>query len=145
MAGPELPRGQHDLQRDRRLRVQPRTPVRRHQDPATQAYRARYAELYDQRTRTETQLTALRADTPADNHPALFDLLPIASAAFTDAPTGSKKSCSPHSTSTPSTGTTRTRSPSGPLAETGRQAVELLLRSIAGEPVPSGRHCCRSN
>jgi substrate-binding family protein len=23
-----------------------------------------------------------------------------------------------------------------PLAETGRQAVELLLRSIAGEPVP---------
>ncbi|MGH3193925.1 MAG: recombinase family protein [Streptosporangiaceae bacterium] len=55
-------------------------------DPAAQAYRARYAELYDQRTRTETQLKDLQADTPQDNDPALLDHLPIAAAVFTDAP-----------------------------------------------------------
>ena len=59
-------------------------------DPAAQAYRARirarYAELYDQRTRTETQLTQLQAAAPPDNDPDLLDLLPTAAAAFTDAP-----------------------------------------------------------
>ena len=52
-------------------------------DPATQAYRARirarYAELYDQRTRTETQLKTLQAATPDDSQPDLLDALPIAS------------------------------------------------------------------
>jgi len=58
--------------------------------PAAQAYRARirarYAELYDERTRTETALKAVQAAAPADNHPDLLDKLPIAAAVFTDAP-----------------------------------------------------------
>jgi hypothetical protein len=59
-------------------------------DPATQAYptriRARYAELCDQRTRTETQLKTLQAAAPDDSDPDLLVALPIASAVFTDAP-----------------------------------------------------------
>ena len=89
-------------------------------DPATQAYRARirarFPDLYAERTRIEDTLADLQAAAPPDNDPALLDLLPIAAALFTDAPTGSKKPCSPRSTSRPSTGTTRTRSPSGPAS-----------------------------
>jgi hypothetical protein len=55
-------------------------------DPAAQAYRARirvrYAELYDERTRTET---ALAAATRADD-PALLDELPMAGYILTAAP-----------------------------------------------------------
>ena len=59
-------------------------------DPAAQAYRARirarYAELYAERTATEAKLTALQADTPQDNDLSLLDLLPVAAGLFTDAP-----------------------------------------------------------
>jgi hypothetical protein len=48
--------------------------------------RARYAELYDQRTRTETQLKTLQSATPDDSDADLLDALPIASAVFTAAP-----------------------------------------------------------
>jgi hypothetical protein len=45
--------------------------------PAVQAYRqrirARNAELYDERTRTETALAELQAAAPPDNNPALLD------------------------------------------------------------------------
>ena len=58
-------------------------------DPAAQAYRARirarYAELYAERTATEAKLTALQADTPADNDLSLLDLLPVAAGLFADA------------------------------------------------------------
>ncbi len=59
-------------------------------DPAAQAYRARirarFADLYAERTRTEAQLADLNAAAPPDNDPALLDTLPIAAALFTDAP-----------------------------------------------------------
>ena len=59
-------------------------------DPAAQAYRARirarYAELYEERTRTEAQLKTLQAAAPPQNYPELLDRLPIAAAVFTDAP-----------------------------------------------------------
>ena len=59
-------------------------------DPAAEAYRARirarYAELYDQRIRTEAKLTALQADTPPDDDLSLLDLLPVAAGLFADAP-----------------------------------------------------------
>jgi len=59
-------------------------------DPATQAYRARirarYAELYAERSRTETSLTALEAAIPHDTDPALLDTLPIAAGILADAP-----------------------------------------------------------
>lgn len=59
-------------------------------DKAAQAYRARirarYAELYGERTRTEAALTELQAAAPPDNDPALLDLLPTAAGIFTDAP-----------------------------------------------------------
>jgi site-specific DNA recombinase len=87
-------------------------------DPATAAYRARirarYAELYAERTRTDTALAALRAATPADTDPALLDTLPIAARVLAGAPRGSKPPSSPPSTSPPSTIGMTTRSPSGP-------------------------------
>jgi hypothetical protein len=59
-------------------------------DPAAQAYRARirarYAELYDQRTRTEAQLKGLQAAAPRDNDLSLLDLLPVVAGLFADAP-----------------------------------------------------------
>jgi hypothetical protein len=59
-------------------------------DPASQAYRARirarFADLYAERTRIEATLADLQAAAPPDNDPALLDLLPIAAALFTDAP-----------------------------------------------------------
>jgi hypothetical protein len=59
-------------------------------DPATAAYRARirarYAELYAERTRTETALAALAAAAPADTDPDLLDKLPIAARVLADAP-----------------------------------------------------------
>jgi site-specific DNA recombinase len=64
-------------------------------DPAAQAYRARirerYAELYDQRTKTEAQLTALESATPQADDPALLDELPYAAAALPDAPDSIKQ------------------------------------------------------
>jgi hypothetical protein len=48
--------------------------------------RARYAELYDERSRTEAQLKALLASAVPENYPEPLDQLPIATAAFTDAP-----------------------------------------------------------
>ena len=89
-------------------------------DPAAQAYRARirarYAELYDERTRTETALqTAETAAIKADD-PALLDELPLAGTLSAPPPTGSRKPSTPPSTSTPSTATTSTRPPSGPLS-----------------------------
>ena len=51
-------------------------------DPAAAAYRARirarYAELYTERTRTETELAALQATTTPANDPTLLDELPFA-------------------------------------------------------------------
>jgi len=59
-------------------------------DPAATAYRqrirARYAELYSQRTHTETTLAELQAAAPPDNDPDLLDRLPHATAAFGAAP-----------------------------------------------------------
>jgi hypothetical protein len=59
-------------------------------DPATAAYRARirarYAELYAERTRTETSLAALEAAVPHDTDPALLDKLPVAAGILGDAP-----------------------------------------------------------
>ncbi len=59
-------------------------------DPAVQAYRARirarFADLYAERTRTETQLADLQATAPPGNDPALLDQLPTAAAIFTQAP-----------------------------------------------------------
>ena len=64
-------------------------------DPAAQAYRARirarYAELYDERTRAEAKLTALESATAPDNDPALLDMLPIAAAVLADAPSRIKQ------------------------------------------------------
>lgn len=101
-------------------------------DPATQAYRtrirARFADLYTERTRTETQLAELQATAPPTTTPARstsFPPPPVFSPA--DRP-GSKKASSPHSTSRPSTGTTRTRSPSGPPSPaTPPRTVAALL------------------
>jgi len=63
-------------------------------DPATVAYRARirarYAELYAERTRTETALAALHAATPAGTDPALLDQLPTIARALADAPDKTK-------------------------------------------------------
>jgi len=59
-------------------------------DPATQAYRARirqrYAELYQDRTKTETQLAALETATPQGTDPALLDELPYAAGLLDNAP-----------------------------------------------------------
>ncbi len=59
-------------------------------DPAAQAYRARirarYAEMYDERTKTETKLTAVETAAQPDNDPALLDTLPIAAAVLVGAP-----------------------------------------------------------
>ena len=59
-------------------------------DPATTAYRARirarYAELYAERTRTETSLATLQAAVPHDTDPALLDTLPTAAGILADAP-----------------------------------------------------------
>jgi site-specific DNA recombinase len=58
--------------------------------PATTAYRqrirARNAELHDQRTHAETQLTALQNAAQADNDPSLLDELPYLPAILADAP-----------------------------------------------------------
>jgi len=59
-------------------------------DPATQAYRARirarFADLYAERTTPETQLKELASAAPPDHDPALLDLLPHAAGIFTRAP-----------------------------------------------------------
>jgi DNA invertase Pin-like site-specific DNA recombinase len=59
-------------------------------DPAAAAYRARirarYAELYAERTSTETQLAALQATTPHGNDPALLDDLPTLAGTMAGAP-----------------------------------------------------------
>lgn len=59
-------------------------------DPAAQAYRARirarYAELYDERTRTETALAAAETATTQAEDPTLLDELPLAGDIVTAAP-----------------------------------------------------------
>jgi len=59
-------------------------------DPAAQALRqrirARFTDLYAERTRIETELTALEEATTQDNDPALLDALPILGNILTDAP-----------------------------------------------------------
>jgi hypothetical protein len=59
-------------------------------DPATAAYRARirarYAELYAERTRVQDTLDALHAAVPHGTDPALLDKLPIAARLLADAP-----------------------------------------------------------
>jgi hypothetical protein len=59
-------------------------------DPAAQAYRtrirARYAELYDERTRTETALAAAQTAATHADDPALLDELPLAGDIVTAAP-----------------------------------------------------------
>jgi hypothetical protein len=59
-------------------------------DPAAQAYRARirarFADLYAERTATDAKLTTLQAETPQDNDLSLLDLLPVAAGLFADAP-----------------------------------------------------------
>ena len=77
--------------RHRRTRPHHRTrSTRRPGRPRHRAYRARirarYAELYAERTRTETDLAALHAATPAGTDPALLDQLPTIAAALADAP-----------------------------------------------------------
>ncbi len=47
-------------------------------DPATQAYRARFAELHAEREQIETQLKTLAMTVPAPADPALLDQLPLA-------------------------------------------------------------------
>ncbi|HEV3069441.1 MAG TPA: recombinase family protein [Streptosporangiaceae bacterium] len=63
--------------------------------PAAHAYRARirarYAELYAERTRTETQLTPLQAAAPPDTDPALLDTLPTAARVLASAPDKTKE------------------------------------------------------
>lgn len=60
-------------------------------DPAARAYRARirarFADLYAERTRTEATLAELAAAAPPDNDPSLLDLLPYAAGVFAQAPT----------------------------------------------------------
>ncbi len=59
-------------------------------DPAAAAYRsrirARYAELYQERTTTEADLAALQATTPQGNDPTLLDELPTLVGVLADAP-----------------------------------------------------------
>ena len=59
-------------------------------DPAAQAYRARirarYAELYDERTGAETALAAAQAAADSHDDPVLLDELPLAGDILTDAP-----------------------------------------------------------
>jgi hypothetical protein len=59
-------------------------------DPATAAYRARirarYAELYAERTKTEAERDALQATAPQGNDPTLLDELPAAASVLADAP-----------------------------------------------------------
>ncbi len=59
-------------------------------DPAAAAYRARirarYAELYTERTSTETDLAALQATATPDNDPTLLDELPTLAGALPGAP-----------------------------------------------------------
>jgi DNA invertase Pin-like site-specific DNA recombinase len=59
-------------------------------DPAAAAYRARirarYAELYTERTRTETDLAALQATTTPGNDLTLLDDLPFAASVLPSAP-----------------------------------------------------------
>jgi site-specific DNA recombinase len=59
-------------------------------DPAAAAYRARirarYAELYAERTSTETDLAALQAAATPDNDPTLLDELPFAAGILPCAP-----------------------------------------------------------
>jgi site-specific DNA recombinase len=59
-------------------------------DPAAQAYRARirarYAELYDERTRAETALAAAQAAATRADDPDLLDELPLAGDILTAAP-----------------------------------------------------------
>jgi site-specific DNA recombinase len=59
-------------------------------DPAAQAYRtrirARYAELYDERTRTETELKAAQTATATADDPTLLDEFPLAGDILTAAP-----------------------------------------------------------
>jgi site-specific DNA recombinase len=59
-------------------------------DPAAQALRnrirARFTDLFTERTRLETELAALQAATTQDNDPALLDALPILGDILTGAP-----------------------------------------------------------
>jgi hypothetical protein len=59
-------------------------------DPATAAYRARirarYAELYAERTKTEAERAALQATAPQGNDPTLLDELPTAASVLAGAP-----------------------------------------------------------
>ena len=59
-------------------------------DPAAAAYRsrirARYAELYQERTTTEAELAALRATVPEGNDPTLLDELPTVAGVLAEAP-----------------------------------------------------------
>jgi hypothetical protein len=59
-------------------------------DPAVQAYRARirarFTDLYAERTRTEAKIADLQAAAPQDNDLSLLDQLPIAASVLADAP-----------------------------------------------------------
>ena len=59
-------------------------------DPAARAcrarIRARFADLYAERTRIEATLAELAAAAPPDNDPSVLDLLPYAAGVFTQAP-----------------------------------------------------------
>jgi hypothetical protein len=59
-------------------------------DPAAQAYRARirarFGELYAERTTTETRLAELENAAPADNDPGLLNELSMAAGILDDAP-----------------------------------------------------------
>ncbi len=64
-------------------------------DPAGQAYRARiparYAELYEERAKTEAQLTALESAAAPAGDMALLDALPTAAHVLADAPSRIKE------------------------------------------------------
>ena len=91
-------------------------------DPASHAYRARirarFTDLYAERTRIETTSQTSRQQHPPTTTRPCSTCSPSPPPCSPTPPTGSKKPCSPHSTSRPSTGTTKTRSPSGPPSPT---------------------------
>jgi hypothetical protein len=91
-------------------------------DPAAQALRgrirARFAELYSDRTRIEAELTGLDSATTRDNDPSLLDELPMLGDILTGAPPRLLETLLGASTSRPSTTRTCTSSPSGPPSPT---------------------------
>jgi hypothetical protein len=73
-----------------RIGTAERGPISELEQPGDPAYRARirqrYAELYQDRTKAEAQLAALKTAAPQGTDPALLDELPYAAGLLADAP-----------------------------------------------------------